>query len=77
MSIDPIYRNIHDRVDSDLISLQGLLCAMDSVVQLHPKLSGPDLQTQALHSILGALQEKVELAMEAQSRAWVEMGGQK
>ncbi len=75
MSLDMIYRSHHERIDHELIRLQGLISAMESVIETHPHLRGPEVETQAVYSTLYAMKDKVELALQAQTEAWAEMRG--
>lgn len=69
MSLPEVYRQIHDATDYNLLQIQGLLLAMDSVIDDHADLRGNDPETQALRSLVEALHRRVQGAMADQEAA--------
>jgi len=72
----PGYREAHNEVDARLIDAQGLAFALDQMIELHPALSGPDMKSQAISSLVNAIRENILAALSFQEVAWASLGGQ-
>lgn len=75
MSVDPTFRAAYEKSDCEIIELEGLIDALDTLIGQCPGLGGPDRETGALRATFNAIRRQMIVVAEAQDSMWKKMGG--